>query len=321
MDELQSLTGPKLVLASFPSLDTGFAATLFRSWSTDPLNTIILPDKGPVGSLCRNLYNAWVQTVENGQAEDQIRNPVCLDMDIQLDVCNVLCTVELVFYDEKMKQVKEKLYLEGEELELHLAAEAERKRVQEEQEAIRRTLAGEEEDELSDIEEEVVPAASTADSRQPNASNPSDKLPIQPLQTYHPFDIYVKDMARSSGFFKHAQVYRMFPVHEPRCRVDDYGETIDPSSYMREEEQTAIEVAAGHGGGGDKTSPDAAAAPVVVEEKKEVEEVNERPHKYVEYSMDLKVVCQVVYIDFEGRSDGKSIKNILSQVAPRKLVS
>ena len=28
----------------------------------------------------------------------------------------------------------------------------------------------------------------------------------------------------------------------------------------------------------------------------------------------------MVYIDFEGRSDGKSIKNILSQVAPRKLI-
>ena len=210
------------------------------------------------------------------------------------------------------------MYLEGEELEAHLEAEAERKRVQEEQEAIRRTLAGEDEDELSDIEEEVVTTAAAAGTvTEANASNALDKL--HPQQTYHPFDIYVKDMARSSGFFKHAQVYRMFPVHEPRCRVDDYGETIDPSAYMREEEQTAIEAAAGHSSaGGDK--PLATETVPVSLDKKETEQVKERPHKYVEYAMALKIACQVVYIDFEGRSDGKSIKNILSQVAPRKLV-
>jgi cleavage and polyadenylation specificity factor subunit 2 len=86
LDEVNALPGPKLVLASFPSLDTGFAATLFRSWSTDPLNTLILPDKGPTGSLCRTLYDSWVSKVENGLAQDQIRAPVALDMELQLDV-------------------------------------------------------------------------------------------------------------------------------------------------------------------------------------------------------------------------------------------
>ena len=61
---------------------------------------------------------------------------------------------------------------------------------------------------------------------------------------YHSYDIYVKDMPRSGGFFKHAQTFRMFPVQEPRVRVDDYGEMIDVGAYMKEEEQTAIEAAA-----------------------------------------------------------------------------
>jgi cleavage and polyadenylation specificity factor subunit 2 len=34
----------------------------------------------------------------------------------------------------------------------------------------------------------------------------------------------------------------------------------------------------------------------------------------------LTVNSNVVYIDFEGRSEAKSIKNIISQVAPRKLI-
>ena len=33
------------------------------------------------------------------------------------------------------------------------------------------------------------------------------------------------------------------------------------------------------------------------------------------------VACKIEYIDFEGRSDGRSIKKILSHVQPRKLVN
>ncbi len=86
LDEIQALVGPKLVLASFPSLDSGFASRLFRAWSIDPLNTLILPDKGPVGSLCRRLYDTWMGTVENGSAQDQLRAPAVLNMDLHLDV-------------------------------------------------------------------------------------------------------------------------------------------------------------------------------------------------------------------------------------------
>ncbi|KAI5444326.1 hypothetical protein KIW84_012816 [Lathyrus oleraceus] len=35
---------------------------------------------------------------------------------------------------------------------------------------------------------------------------------------------------------------------------------------------------------------------------------------------NVQVRCLLVYMDFEGRSDGRSIKNILSHVAPLKLV-
>lgn len=36
--------------------------------------------------------------------------------------------------------------------------------------------------------------------------------------------------------------------------------------------------------------------------------------------VQVQVRCSLVYMDFEGRSDGRSIKNILSHVAPLKLV-
>lgn len=192
--------------------------------------------------------------------------------------------------------MKEKVPLEGEELEVFLKEQAEKKAL-EEQEAFNRSLI-EREDELSD-EEELLPET-------------TDKSGQGVQQT---FDIFVKDAARSSGFFKHAQMFKMYPVHEARVRVDAYGELIDPGAYMKEEEQTAIEAAAM----GVKI-PKPAQDEEEEEEEEEVIEEDATPFKYVESQQDLSIQCQIMYIDFEGRSDGKSVRNILSQVLPRKIV-
>lgn len=34
----------------------------------------------------------------------------------------------------------------------------------------------------------------------------------------------------------------------------------------------------------------------------------------------FQVMCQVAFIDFEGRSDGESVKKILSQIKPKQLI-
>jgi cleavage and polyadenylation specificity factor subunit 2 len=115
--------------------------------------------------------------------------------------------------------------LEGEELEHYLAQIAEQKAL-EEQEGLKRGLVEEDDDDdMSDLDDA------------PQAGESTEKMVQQ-------YDIYMKDVTRSSGFFKHAQTFRMFPIHQTRIRLDDYGEVIDPSSYMKEEEQTAIEAAA-----------------------------------------------------------------------------
>ena len=53
--------------------------------------------------------------------------------------------------------------------------------------------------------------------------------------------------------------------------------------------------------------------------------VNVKSAKSIYHGVDIifiqvQVRCSLVYMDFEGRSDGRSIKNILSHVAPLKLV-
>lgn len=40
--EVARTPGPKVVLASFPDLETGFARDLFLQWAPQPLNSIVL---------------------------------------------------------------------------------------------------------------------------------------------------------------------------------------------------------------------------------------------------------------------------------------
>ena len=44
------------------------------------------------------------------------------------------------------------------------------------------------------------------------------------------------------------------------------------------------------------------------------------PTKCITTSETLDVNAQITYIDFEGRSDGESVRKILQQVKPRSLV-
>ncbi len=64
----------------------------------------------------------------------------------------------------------------------------------------------------------------------------------------------------------------------------------------------------------------AQAAAAAAAEGKSESSVSAGPTKTVTLHMRVPVRCQVLYIDFEGRSDGKSIKKILSSVQPRKLI-
>ncbi|KAI8918292.1 beta-lactamase-like protein [Powellomyces hirtus] len=266
--DLEKIKGPKIVLASLSSLDTGWSHHMFREWAAVEKNIVILPERGMPGSMTRTLYSAWNSRADP-QAVDGIRPAVNLELDIELNA-------------------KQKIPLEGEELSEFLAREQQRREQEAEALAKQRALM---EDEESDLDEDEVEVAEVANIL---ASG---------------YDIYVKDQMRTGGFFKQSQSYRMFPVHESRKRVDDYGEQIDPSVYMKGEYQFAMQQAA-----------EEAEEPQAMDVDKIRPEEDLIPSKYITNDIELKIRCKVIYIDFEGRSDGRSIKNILPQVAPRKLI-
>ena len=58
LDEFSALRpGPKVVFASFGSLEAGPARHLFVRWASDPRNLIVLTDRMQAGSLSREVQN------------------------------------------------------------------------------------------------------------------------------------------------------------------------------------------------------------------------------------------------------------------------
>ncbi|XP_021378418.1 cleavage and polyadenylation specificity factor subunit 2-like [Mizuhopecten yessoensis] len=120
-------------------------------------------------------------------------------------------------------------------------------------------------------------------------------------------DLMMKSEGKSrTGFFKQAKkAYPMFPYTEEKIKWDEYGEIIRPEDYTILEAPIQDEV----------TAMDS-----VAREVESMQEVSEVPTKCVSATVTLDINANIQYIDFEGRSDGESIKKILSQIKPRQLI-
>ncbi|KAL1923357.1 uncharacterized protein VTP21DRAFT_8337 [Calcarisporiella thermophila] len=278
LEDLAKYPGPKVVLASNLSLDTGYARNLLAEWSADPRNILILTNRGPPDSLARHLFHAWEEASMATDAQ-VINSAVPLNTQVQITM-------------------KRRLPLQGAEL----AEWNEREREKREREAQQflmlarnRNIMEKEESDSDDSDADIDDAEM------------ADMLAFR-------FDVYLKDATKSGGFFKQTQSYRMFPYVERRKKFDEYGEAIVPDHYMRgtnldgtQFDQFADAKRKQEGREGERRE-DTRAAP---------EEV---PSKYVTEELDLHVMCRVQYIDLEGLSDGRSVKTILQQVAPKKLI-
>ncbi|XP_021765106.1 cleavage and polyadenylation specificity factor subunit 2-like [Chenopodium quinoa] len=99
----------------------------------------------------------------------------------------------------------------------------------------------------------------------------------------------------------------MFPFFENSAPWDDFGEVINPDDYMIKEDNMDFL----QGGGDLNGKLDEGSAGLMLDTT---------PSKVVSTELTVQVKCSLVYMDFEGRSDGRSIKSILAHVAPLKLV-
>ncbi|CAL9072389.1 unnamed protein product [Musa textilis] len=110
------------------------------------------------------------------------------------------------------------------------------------------------------------------------------------------------------GFIPPAtSVAPMFPFFETKAEWDDYGEVINPDDYIMKEEDQDQALMQGDLDG-------------KLEEGSAHLLLDSAPSKVISNEMTVQVKCGLTYMDFEGRSDGRSVKSIISHVAPLKLV-
>ncbi|XP_076127785.1 cleavage and polyadenylation specificity factor subunit 2 [Alosa pseudoharengus] len=114
---------------------------------------------------------------------------------------------------------------------------------------------------------------------------------------------------RKGSFFKQAKKsYPMFPTHEERIKWDEYGEIIRPEDFLvpelqaTEEEKSKLDMGMSNG------------------DEPMDQDLSDVPTKCTSSMETLEIKARVTYIDYEGRSDGDSIKKIINQMKPRQLV-
>jgi cleavage and polyadenylation specificity factor subunit 2 len=146
----------------------------------------------------------------------------------------------------------------------------------------------------------------------------------------------------SGSLFKAAKSkYPMYPHIEEKIRFDDYGEFIRQENYFLIDnvyEKEAVQKSYGGGGGGmgrgrgkymqnnndhhsQHHSHSQHQGGILTSTASAATEIEiQLPTKCISHLQKFDVQASIVWIDFEGRSDGESIQKILEHMKPRRLI-
>ncbi|KAH0688208.1 hypothetical protein KY284_018761 [Solanum tuberosum] len=185
--------------------------------------------------------------------------------------------------------------LVGEEL---AAYEEEQNRIKRE-EALKATLVKEEESKASVGAEVVTNDPMAVDT---NVTHPSSNA--SGLHSGAFKDVLIDGFVTTSS-----SVAPMFPFYDNTSEWDDFGEVINPDDYVVKDDN--MEQSLMHVDGDLNGKLDEGSANLILDTT---------PSKVESSELTVQVKCSLLYMDFEGRSDGRSIKSILAHVAPLKLV-
>jgi cleavage and polyadenylation specificity factor subunit 2 len=300
--------GPRVVLATGTSLDGGAARALFAELAPDPRNAVLFLVEPEAGSLGAQVL---------GAAAERDARPGAPPPVLRVDVCK-------------------RVPLAGEELEAFQRAEEARRAAEAEGGPQAMDAAG------SNVEGGSPRAPRDAAAAQPTRANSSAIGHLErgaagraevvaaggePLGER--MDAEEEEDGAGAclldGFEPpEGAAAPMFPAEDEweAITFDEYGEIVDlggegggEAAGGRLGRALASEAAAERGGGGDGASAgggagedDAAAAPPEV------------PTKVERREKAVPLAARVARIDFDGRSDGRSVQTLLAQLAPRAAV-
>ncbi|GAA5860663.1 hypothetical protein JCM3774_006244 [Rhodotorula dairenensis] len=316
---------PKLILTVPSTLSYGYSRALFLDFARNPLNLVLLTGLSEPGTLARWLAKEiWEpqQDVGAKYGQGKVGKEVKMDQIIELEM-------------------RRKVYLEGEELEAHLAAEAEAAELLAKQQAAlersRRMMQDTADaDSDSDSDSDGEGEGEAADAAQEAAADEEQKIgparrrriggftggagawdefldadTLAGSAGGQSFDIYVRGSYGVRSATGGLTRFRMFPVVERKRRVDAYGEAIDVEGWLKRGQEDDPLAPGGQTLG--KRAREEEPEP-------EPEEKPEPPHKYVVDRVEVPLQASIFVVDMEGLSDGRALKTILPQINPRKLV-
>ncbi|WVW84589.1 hypothetical protein I302_106623 [Kwoniella bestiolae CBS 10118] len=300
------LMRPKLVLAVPPSMSHGPSRFLFTTMASTEGNVVLLTSPGEDTTLARELYQRWEKEQEESAKWGKGKIGKLGGMKGSLQI-----------------EMDSKVPLVGSELEAHLESE----RLAKEREAAHQAaldrskrmleaddLESDSESEGSDIGEDEAAAdgilGAVTKRRQDANAFAGDGEDVNRTMS---FDIYVKgQQMRVYNRPGEMTRFRMFPFLERRGRkIDAYGEGLDIGQWVRKGREIEEE----------GETEEVREKKRLKEEEEEKQKVQpEPPSKYISEQLSLDLRASLFFVDMEGLHDGQSIKTIISDLQPRKLI-
>ncbi|KAG9018843.1 hypothetical protein FRB90_009130 [Tulasnella sp. 427] len=318
---------PKVILAVPYNMAYGPSRRLFTELASEPGNLVVMPSMGEPGTLAHDLFTMWNerQTEDDKWGKGKVGDIARIreELTIQLNSKIPLTGQELEDYNtrEQERAAKEReaaqraalarsqQLLEADEGDSGDDTDSDE---DDDDMAIDRALGGGSDDEMN---QDIDPAS----QRRGGASGHDWSVDDADSARHLSFDIYLKgNVSKAASFFKTTsgatQRFRMFPYVEKgglKRKVDEYGETLDVGLWLRR---------------GRALDEDAESEEVKEAKRKKREEEEakkappEPPSKFVSEEVQVRVDCQLAFIDLEGLNDGRAVKTIVPQVNPRRMI-
>lgn len=283
--QLDSLSGPLVVLASSVSMEAGSSRHLFVKWCSRAPNCVVLVDRPEPNTLYASLHQHATRLQEAETSLPPLQIPVTL---------------------------RRKEYLKGEELKKwrenerkRKAAEAEEKRKQEEEQRQKMELLAKiEEGEHAQRQTSSKDVAMTDadDEATGNESAPSEEADEKHVDE----DVKIVEMMRRYDIRPKRANMECYPFKiAPMPFWDEYGQIIDTGCFMIGEDP-------GEG------APSRDSEERKPETTTDVDLLREEvPAEFVEENMTLDVRCAIRIVDYAGLCDGDSLKRLIKEVEPR----
>ncbi|KAF8385948.1 cpsf-2 [Pristionchus pacificus] len=349
--EVDRIRSPKVVLCSDISMECGFSRDLFLEWCSDTKNTIILTGRSGERTLGSKLIR---------MAQGQQRGKSSLVLEIKRRIRLEGAELEehrARRLHEHQEEARKKMEANRRRSGLAGAKADASDSESDDDDVIASAVAAVQK--ATDAVTAAAAAAGAAApiASTPRGSStggggvpiPTTPLEAKPFPAHEShsstavsaYDIIQKwEHTQKASFFKqNKKSFPMFGYVEEKVKWDDYGEVIRPEDYMMDAVAPPVVASNGQSGVANgglngvsamlaeakiKADPDlaaeAAAAAGAADSVDSLLAEEEWPTKCLKYITKLEVMCRVEFIDFEGRSDGESIKKILSQIRPKQLI-